>query len=161
MTNEQEHRTTDEMLRPTAWLMRAAADTSHALSTQAAADTGLDATTLDLLLRLRVASEGRLRGVDLCDQLHKSPSHVSRVIDRSEAAGLVQRSPDPDDRRAHLITATPAGESAVDDYLPQLEAVLRRVIFETLTSDEIETLINLLTRVSIAARTEFGPTPTA
>jgi DNA-binding MarR family transcriptional regulator len=161
MTNTNEGRTTDEMLRPSAWLMRAASDTGHALATQAAEDTGLDAMTLDLLLRLRVAPEGKLRGVDLCDQLHKSPSHVSRVVDRSEAAGLVQRSPDPHDRRAHLITATDEGESAVDEYLPHLEAVLQRVIFEVLTADEIATLINLLTRVSIAARTEFDATSTA
>lgn len=138
--------------------MRAASDAGHALATHAVADAGLDATTLDLLLRLRFSSERYMRGVDLCDQLHKSPSHISRLIDRAEASGLVVRGPDPEDRRAHLISATPAGEAAIDNYLPYLEAVLQRVIFDTLSDDEIETLIDLLSRIARAARAEFlGP----
>ncbi|MGI9528548.1 MAG: MarR family winged helix-turn-helix transcriptional regulator [Acidimicrobiia bacterium] len=158
MANDTDQRSTDAMLRPSAWLMRASSDVSHLLATEAVADTGLDPTTLDLLLRLRVAAGGKLRGVDLCDQLHKSPSHVSRVIDRAEAAGLVRREPDPNDRRAHLIAATPAGESATDEYLPHLEAVLQRVIFDTFSSDEIETMIGLLSKVSYAARSEMPST---
>ena len=156
MTNRTEQQNTEEMLRPSAWLMRASSDVSHLLATEAVADTGLDPTTLDLLLRLRLAPGRRLRGVDLCEQLHKSPSHVSRVIDRAEAAGLARREPDPNDRRAHLIAATPAGESATDEYLPHLEDVLQRVMFDTLSSDEIETLISLLSKVSHAARSEMS-----
>lgn len=161
MADTNQTRSTEEMLRPSAWLMRAASDAGHALATHAVADTGLDATTLDLLLRLRVAPDGELRGVDLCDQLHKSPSHVSRVVDRAEAAGLVVRGPDPADRRAHLITATGEGESAIDGYLPHLEEVLQRVMFETLSGNEIETLIDLLARISEAARSEFPETPSS
>jgi DNA-binding MarR family transcriptional regulator len=147
---------TRELLRPSAWLARAAADMADVINTEAVAPTGLDPTTVDLLLRLRFAPKGQMRGVDLCNELHKSPSHLSRVVDRAEASGLVKRLPDPKDRRAQLVTATSAGESAVNDYLPGLETVLERVVYSTLTDSEIDTLVELLTKVSVAARGE-GP----
>jgi DNA-binding MarR family transcriptional regulator len=34
---------------------------------------------------------------------------ATRVLSRLEEAGLVARTPDPDDRRSSLVTATPAG----------------------------------------------------
>jgi DNA-binding MarR family transcriptional regulator len=151
MTSIPKTRTTQELLQPSGWLLRASSDMAHAIDTGAVAETGLDSTTLDLLLRLRLAPEGHLRGVDLCSQLHKSPSHMSRVVDRAEALGLVRRTPDPTDRRAHLIAATKEGAAATDSYLPLLEAVLQNIIFATLTADEIDTLTELLTRISEAA----------
>ncbi|MFI6624586.1 MarR family winged helix-turn-helix transcriptional regulator [Streptomyces sp. NPDC050528] len=38
---------------------------------------------------------------------------VSRHADRLEAAGLIERSPDPSDRRATLLAMTPKGRTAV------------------------------------------------
>lgn len=143
---------TEDLLRPSGWLLTAASDVSHALARDAVAETSYDPTTLDLLLRLRFAPDGRMRAVDLCEELHKSPSHLSRVVDRAETSGLVRRMPDPDDRRAQLIAATAAGESAVAEFLPHLEKVLQRVIYAALNETEIETLISLLTRISKSAR---------
>jgi len=143
---------TEDMLRPSGWLLTAASDVSHVLARDAVAETTYDPTTLDLLLRLRFAPDGRMRAVDLCEELHKSPSHLSRVIDRAETSGLVHRVPDPDDRRAHLITTTAAGESAVAEFLPHLENVLQRVIYSALTETEVETLISLLAKISKSAR---------
>ena len=131
--------------------MRAAADVGHVIKTDALATSDVDPTTLDLLLRLRFAPTRQLRGVDLCRQLHKSPSHLSRLLERAEAGGLVRRSPDPNDRRAHLIAATPQGDAAIDDYLPHLASILETIIFSTLSTAETETLIELLGKVSAAA----------
>ena len=55
-------------------------------------------------LRLRLAEGHTIRGVELGRQLSKTAGYVSRVIDQAEDAGLVVRKPDPDDRRAQLIT---------------------------------------------------------
>lgn len=147
---------TDNLLQPSGWLLRAATDMSHVLNRDAVAKTSFDPTTLDLLLRLRLAPEGRKRAVDLCDELHKSPSHLSRVVDRAEASGLVKRMPDPEDRRAQLIAATAAGEAAVAEFLPHLENVLKRTIYSALDEGEVETLIALLRRISGSARRDPG-----
>ena len=58
----------------------------------------------------------------------------------------------------HLIAATPEGEAATDAYLPLLDAVLQQAIFSTLTKDEIDTLTELLSRISEAANSAANPT---
>jgi DNA-binding MarR family transcriptional regulator len=40
---------------------------------------------------------------------------ATRVLARLEEAGLVQRTPDPQDRRSSLLTATPAGRELLDE----------------------------------------------
>ena len=77
---------------------------------------------------------------------------MSRVIDRTERDGLTRRQPDPNDRRAQQVVLTKAGEQAVDTFAPLLVEVLDRVIFATLSSDKIETLVDLLTRISTSAQ---------
>jgi MarR family transcriptional regulator, transcriptional regulator for hemolysin len=44
--------------------------------------------------------------VALAQTLDIRPSTLARLLDRLEAAGFVARTPDPDDRRAHILTVT-------------------------------------------------------
>ncbi len=53
-------------------------------------------------------SEG-VRLSDVSEELDVSPPHITRLIDDMEAKGLVQRRPDPDDRRALRVVVTEAG----------------------------------------------------
>lgn len=142
-----------ERLRPSETLLAAQMAMSAAIERCAVAATPHDPTTLDLLVRLDLAPDRRLRAVELCRQLSLSPSHVSRMLDRAEATGLVERGPDPDDRRASLVTITDAGDAAVRDFAPRLDAVVERVIHQALTEDEIADLVAYLDRIEAAART--------
>jgi DNA-binding MarR family transcriptional regulator len=45
---------------------------------------------------------------------------MTNRIDRLAARGLVERGPDPADRRGVLVRLTPAGQAAVDDSLADL-----------------------------------------
>lgn len=65
------------------------------------------AFVLHLLARpLRMGEVAATLGVD--------PSHVTALVDRLEGDGLVQRTPDPGDRRAKLLVRTPEGEATMD-----------------------------------------------
>jgi DNA-binding MarR family transcriptional regulator len=123
----------------------------RAIDVLAVARTDYNPTTLDLLVRLSLAPHHELRGVDLCRQLLKSPGYVSRVIDQAESDGLVIRRADPDDRRAQRIALTEAGEAALEAFVPHVLEVLDRTVYTALDDDEIETLIDLLTRVTDSA----------
>ena len=46
---------------------------------------------------------------DLADRLHCDPSNVTFLADRLEERGLIERCPDPSDRRVKLLALTPAG----------------------------------------------------
>ena len=141
----------EKMFRPSGLLLEAENVLSRAIDLLAVAHTSHNPTTLDLLVRLSLAPNQQLRGVDLCRQLLKSPGYVSRVIDQAESDGLVIRQPDPDDRRAQRIGLTEAGQDTLGTFVPHVMKVLDQTVYTALNDDEIETLIELLTRVATSA----------
>lgn len=142
-----------ERLRPSASLLAAQIALGAAIDRCAVDGLGIDPTLTDLLVRLEIAPEHQLRAVEICRQLLLSPSHISRVIDRAERAGLVERRPDPTDRRASLVAPTADGRALAARFLPRLDDVLERTVYAALDGAEIETLIGLLDRIESAART--------
>ena len=71
---------------------------------QRAADLGVTRTQWRVLARL--TREAGLRQVDLAERLDMEPITLCRIVDRLEEAGLVERLPDPSDRRAWRLELT-------------------------------------------------------
>lgn len=46
---------------------------------------------------------------DVADRLHCDPSNVTGIVDRLEERGLVERRPDPEDRRRRMLVTTREG----------------------------------------------------
>ena len=57
---------------------------------------------------------GTMRLSALSEHLHIAPRSTTEVVDALESRGLVRRRPDPDDRRATLVTLTEHGTSVLD-----------------------------------------------
>ena len=133
---------------PSGLLLETETALGRAIEEFAVAKTPYSPTILDLLVRLSLATDGQLRGVDLCRQMLKSPGYVSRVIDDAEKEGLVARQPDPDDRRAQLISLTEVGEATLTTFVPDVVRVLDQTIYTALADDEVRTLVDLLSRVN-------------
>ena len=146
------HGLTEKSLRSSGALLAASIGLDSAIERHVLTVVKLNRSMADLLTRLTLAPNNRLRGIDICRQLAINPSRTSRLIDRAEAAGLVQRLPDPEDRRAQFITFTDTGRRAIDEFAPHLLEVLDRVIHKTFTVAEHETLVELLLRLATAAR---------
>ena len=53
-----------------------------------------------------------MRPTALAEVLSTGASYVSKIVGRLEQDGLVERTVDPTDRRATLVSLTPAGEAA-------------------------------------------------
>ena len=59
-----------------------------------------------------LVDHGPLRLGDLAEQLHIAPRSTTEVVDDLERRGLVERHPDPADRRATLVALTGDGKAA-------------------------------------------------
>jgi len=59
-----------------------------------------------------LVEHGPLRLGDLAEKLHIAPRSTTEVVDDLEQRGLVERHPDPADRRATLVALTTEGTAA-------------------------------------------------
>ena len=71
-----------------------------------------------MLAALRDAPDGRLRQVDLAERVLLSHSGLSRLLDRIESDGLVERMPCEGDRRAFLVVLTDDGRGMLERMWP-------------------------------------------
>lgn len=67
-----------------------------------------------------IKRQGPLRLSVLADALHLDLSTVSRQVATLEAAGWLERQPDPADRRASLVQLTEVGHTAVKQHFTRL-----------------------------------------
>lgn len=94
-----------------------------------------------------LAWHGPARISDLAEEFSLDKSTISRHVDSLTRLGLVERTHDPDDARARLVTLTPAGMHAVR----QQQRARRKRLYETLSTwdaDEIVELTRLLGKLS-------------
>jgi DNA-binding MarR family transcriptional regulator len=99
----------DETLATWREFLNAHARVTRRISAELAAAGLPDLSWYDLLWTLFRSPERSLRVNQLAQEVVLSPPAMSRFVDRLAAAGCVTRRPDPDDRRAQLVTLTDEG----------------------------------------------------
>lgn len=137
----------DDRLATTGALLEAQMAVAAAIDRLAVLPAGLDPATADLLVRLSKSADCGIRGVEIGEQCLMTATRVSRLVDRAEAAGLVERMPDPEDRRAQHVVLTTKGREAAQTFAPLMTDVLDDLVVDTLTAAERATLIELLDRL--------------
>ena len=95
-------------------------------------------------------SEGPKRQLDLAAQLGVDRTVMTYLLDDLEKAGLVQRRPDPADRRARLIAPTDEGVEALCDLERRLRSTEDEVL-GILEESERASFRMLLQRVAMKA----------
>ncbi|GLS45950.1 MarR family winged helix-turn-helix transcriptional regulator [Methylobacterium brachythecii] len=94
-----------------------------------------DATALPLLMIGRMQGEPRQNA--LADAVGIEGPSLVRLLDQLCAAGLVQRKEDPTDRRAKVLSLTPAGQSTVARMETDLDH-LRESVFARVSRADLE-----------------------
>lgn len=132
------------------------AETAHALRRsfdRRAATLGVTRAQWKVLFRL--SRTPGLRQVELADKLDVEPITLSRIIDRLADAGLVERVPDPSDRRAWRLQVTEAAQPLIAK-LRKLADGLIDDAFKGLSDEELELMRGklALVRENLAAAEE-------
>jgi MarR family transcriptional regulator, transcriptional regulator for hemolysin len=125
------------------WLL---AQASHALSTAMTAAFEAGGATPRGHCVLSTARTGEFTQKELADMVGLDKTTMVVTVDALEAAGLAERVPSPHDRRARVISVTPAGESVVEEG----EKVVQRIqdeILSTLPADERDALMGALAKL--------------
>ena len=99
------------------------------------------------VLRTLDRADRALRLSELAAQLGIVPRSATSVVDDLEATGLVARHPDPNDRRATLVTLTPAGTQILTTLRHNRREAMATQLTR-LTPTEQSTLIHLLQRLT-------------
>jgi MarR family transcriptional regulator for hemolysin len=123
------------------------AETAHAL--RKAFDrraVGMGVTRAQWKVLFRLERQPGLRQIELADMLDVEPITLSRIVDRLEEAGLVERAADPADRRAWRLHVTAQAQPLIE----KLRAVADGMIVEAfggIDPKEIEITRDVLRRV--------------
>jgi DNA-binding MarR family transcriptional regulator len=111
------------------------------------AEAGLQPGEFDVLATLRRSGDPyMLSPTRLYEAAMISSGGMTNRIDRLERAGLVERRPDPNDRRGKLIALTATGRRVIDETITRHVANEERLL-SALTAAEQEKLDALLKKL--------------
>ena len=111
-------------------------------------ESGLSMSQLSTLFRLHHAEECGV--TDIGEHLGITNAAASQMVDRLVGDGLLERSEDPDDRRAKIITLTPKGSNLIQDSINSRRRWME-ALTNNLTYDEQEAISAALTKLTDAA----------
>ncbi|MDE1872604.1 MAG: MarR family transcriptional regulator [Thaumarchaeota archaeon] len=76
---------------------------------------------------------------ELADRIYVDGSTLVPVIDKMEENGLLERKPDPKDRRHNRLYLTKKSESVVDSIV-EIILQLRKTLYKGLSKDDLESM---------------------
>ena len=127
-------------------LVRTVAHFTYAVDQVVQQGAGISLTE-KLLLHQLSSTEGSLRMVDLAAGLGVTKAAVTKMVDRLEKGGLVERKPSAEDRRVIHPVITEAGRDAVQRARSTFYAYLREHLFDHVDEEEMDRIAEVLEAV--------------
>ena len=129
-------------------LLGAHATLTRQLSARLVDEHALTMSEYEVLFLLSREPDHAMRRIDLSREVRLSPSGVTRMLDRLEATGLVEKGACSQDARVTYAVLTDAGMRKLRECAPDHFAAVERLIGERLGDEEVEVLSKLLGRLS-------------
>jgi len=119
-----------------------------ALDVQLQRDSNMSHFEYGLLYALSRAEGRTVRMSTLAGFANSTLSRLSRAVARLERRGWVQRSPDPIDGRVTTATLTPRGLDVTRAATPAHVALVRTLVFGSLTGGQAEELRRISSQIA-------------
>ena len=146
--SEQETLTLGE-LRAWRGLLRAHACLAKRLDAELDQAHGLPMTSYEVLHHLQEAPSARMRMCDLAEQAQLSRSGLTRMVDRLEREGLLERCSCDHDARGSYACLTEAGRDRVEAARVTHLAVVREHFFARFSEAEMSVLADMWERIAL------------
>ncbi|SEM45842.1 DNA-binding transcriptional regulator, MarR family [Chryseobacterium taichungense] len=105
--------------------------------------------TIEMLEVLYILwSKDNINQQEIVDKTNRNKASITSLIDNMTARMLVQRIPDPTDRRNNLIALTKEGRNYQEKLIPLLKEVYQSFQMD-ISSEELENTINVLQKINI------------
>jgi DNA-binding MarR family transcriptional regulator len=105
----------------------------------------------DVLVQLAEAPDNRLRMSELAEAVLLSRSGLTRLVDRLQKDGLVERQPDPEDARGMYTVLTAKGRDTLRDASRVHLAGVSELVLTRLADTELRQLQALMVKLDPAA----------
>lgn len=132
-----------------AWrgMLRAHAALAKALDAQLEAAHGLQLSSYEVLTYLADAENERMRMCDLASSILLSRSGLTRLVDRLQREGLLERVACSDDARGAFAKLTPAGREKLAAARETHLAGVRAMFVDLFSVEELDALGHLWDRI--------------
>lgn len=111
----------------------------------------------DVLFALSQAPDHKIRLHELAQAVLLSRSNVTRLVDRLESAGLLQREQCKDDRRGSFAIITAEGFAMLEQMWSVYEAGIVRYFACHLDATEVKLFAKILNRMTITSASQQIP----
>ncbi|WP_031078206.1 MarR family winged helix-turn-helix transcriptional regulator [Streptomyces sp. NRRL WC-3742] len=127
------------------------------LERQLKEDSGLSHQQYEILVHLSAAPGDALRMTELADKLVTSKSGLTYQVTQLERAGLVARRSCPSDVRGVIAELTDQGREMLRQAAPGHVALVRELLIDVLTREQLAVLAEGLGAVSARLRLDEAP----
>jgi DNA-binding MarR family transcriptional regulator len=131
---------TDDQLAAWAGFLMSHARIVRALDAELEREHGLPLSSYDVLIQLSLVPDRRLRMFELADAIVLSRSGLTRLVDRLERAGLVERERGEVDPRQMYARLTDRGMEVLADATPTHIAGIKERFLERLSDEQTKQL---------------------
>ncbi|WP_416966714.1 MarR family winged helix-turn-helix transcriptional regulator [Streptomyces sp. 4F14] len=138
------------LVRDFGLLLKAATRLELRIDTELRRRSGISHTMFEVLIRLCRRPGESVSQRHLADDLTLTSGGVTRLVDRMEEAGLVRRTPSPQDRRSVLVEPTEDGYEVFLDAAAVHAEVVRRYFAVPLSGGDYTRLTGALGEINRA-----------
>ncbi|MFG1641354.1 MarR family winged helix-turn-helix transcriptional regulator [Amycolatopsis sp. NPDC049252] len=110
----------------------------NAVTDRVKAEAGVAGGYFELLRHVRDHPDARV--ADLASAFAIGVGTTSKIVDRLEKQGWLERRPNPANRRSSLLMLTPEGETAVSRAEPVWRVAIQEILGGAVTADELTAL---------------------
>jgi DNA-binding MarR family transcriptional regulator len=138
----------DQELRAWRGLLRAHASLAKRLDAELEERHGLPMSSYEVLHFLAGSERGRMRMCDLAEQAQMSRSGLTRLVDRLEREGLLERCSCEHDARGAYACLTAVGQERLCEARSTHRSVVREHFLSRFSAQELSSLAELWERIA-------------
>lgn len=106
--------------------------------------SGITAPQFKVLINI---FKGNTSPAEICKSLQMDTGAMSRMVERMVKSDLIERHPNPQDKRQVILALTPKGQSLCDSFQNEALKTILAELTARLTADEAQQLTHLLIKM--------------